>query len=151
MRRQIGMACLLVTAAVLVPGDSTRAESPVEHWHQRLTTAWNDARQQQRPMLLYLTINGCVHCGRLEQDTFANPGVTSEIREHYVAAKINAADEPVFVRKLGVRVFPTTVLVSPEARVIDSVAGYVPAAEMRTRLIAAARLAAAGSRARNAE
>jgi thioredoxin-related protein len=90
-------------------------------------------------MLLYLTTDGCVHCGRMERDTYTQANVARQIEMHFVAAKIHAGKERQFVRKLGVRVFPTTVIISPDAKVIDSMAGYVTAAEFQKRLTAAAR------------
>jgi thioredoxin-like negative regulator of GroEL len=70
----------------------------------------------------------------MKTQTYEDAAVVGRIRQSYVAASINGPRQPDLARKLGVQVYPTTVILSPDARVLDSIRGYVPPAELQERL-----------------
>ena len=123
---------LLVTTSSLVAADFTAPE-----WHHDARQAWQLAREQQRPMLLYFTMSGCVYCRKMERDTFADASVAQDIRDRFVAAHVTAEQNANLVRSLKVRSYPTTVIISPHAGVIDYISGYVSPEQLRSRLQAA--------------
>ena len=46
------------------------------------------------------------------------------LREHVETVKVNAHDYPGVVERLGIRGYPTTLLVSPEGNVMDAIEGF---------------------------
>ena len=110
------------------------AEREPIHWHDGMQTAWRSMQAEQRPMLLFITMDGCHHCTRMKSQTYRDHRVVDRIRESYVAAAVNGRRQPEIARRLGVRVYPTTVIISPEFRVVESIRGYVPPAELSARL-----------------
>ena len=120
---------LLVITSSLVAADFT-----VPGWHHDARQAWQLAREQQRPMLLYFTMSGCVYCRKMEHDTLADASVAQDIRDRFVAVHLTAELNAKLVRSLKVRSYPTTVIISPRAGVIDYIAGYVGPEQLRSRL-----------------
>ncbi len=123
---------LLVTTSSLVAADFT-----APGWHHDAKQAWQLAREQQRPMLLYFTMSGCVYCRKMEHVTLADASVARDIRDRFVAVHVTAEQNASLIRSLKVRSFPTTVIISPRAGVIDHISGYVTPEQLRSRLQAA--------------
>jgi hypothetical protein len=71
-------------------------------------------------------------------ETYAHRNVVTQVAECFVATTADAEAIPALAEKLGIRVYPTTVIISPDAQIIDSMTGYVWANDMSSRLSAAA-------------
>ena len=126
---------------------ATAAELPESDWYRSAPQAWALARSADRPLLLYFTTSGCVYCRKMQAETLQDAAVARELREHFVAAALTAEENRRLVRSLRIRVYPTTVILDPDAGVIDSIAGYLAAEPLLARLRAAApRNVAAGDR-----
>jgi protein disulfide-isomerase len=114
-------------------------------WATNPNQAWKSAQVSQRPLLLFITTDNCVYCRKMEQDTFSNRRVAADIQNEFVAANVDAKTNPDLVRKLKVQSYPTTVIISPKAGVVDYIPGYVAPRELLTRLDVAARRNAAAT------
>lgn len=93
-------------------------------------------RREARPMLLFVTREGCLYCVRMKQQTYADAGVASEITRSFVATTVDGLQQQSLVRQLGVRVYPTTVIISPQNEVLDVIDGFVDSNVLRSRLAA---------------
>jgi len=114
---------------------SVRAEEKVPiQWQDELMDAWKKAVDQKRPLLVYVNMDGCAYCRKLEKDTLSNPQIAEKIGSGFIAAKLNGPKDPKFVKRLGVRAYPTLVIISPENKVLDSISGFVEAEELFERL-----------------
>ena len=135
---------LLAISSLLIPLRSTptRAARPSARWSHNVQAAWNAARRTNRPLLLFITLDGCQYCRKMKAETLGNYSVLDRIEASYVAATIEASEAPKLMRTLHVRSYPTTVIVGPEGQVWGSVRGYVGPGEFRRRLdsLAARRL-----------
>lgn len=105
-------------------------------WHSDPAKAHQLARTHRRPMLLFITTNGCHYCSTMKTRTFADPQVAADITSQFVAATVNGPDYATLTHQLGVKGYPTTVIISPDYRVLDSITGYVDARRFRQRLSA---------------
>jgi protein disulfide-isomerase len=93
-------------------------------------------------MLLYISSENCVYCKKMVHDTLADKNVAARIQEEFVPVSVAAEDNRLLVRKLRVRSYPTTIIVSPKSVVLEYISGYISADEMKMRLTTAvARLA----------
>ena len=107
--------------------------------HQR---AWRAAQQEHRPLLLYVSSENCVYCRKMVHETLSDQKVAAEIQRHFVPVNVVAEDNRQLVRKLRIKAYPTTVIISPRSVVLDYIPGYIGPDELRTRLAAASRKAA---------
>ncbi len=129
---------LLASSVALLPSTFLRADAPESSaWHADVHEAWQLAQAQQRPLLLYITMPGCGYCRKMEADTLRDPAIAEHIQQNFVAAHFDGQANPQLARRLGVQVYPTTVIVAPENRIIASIRGYVAPQQMQARLAAA--------------
>ena len=87
-----------------------------------------------RPMLLFFTTKGCSYCVKMNRETWSHRDVIRQVSEKYTALKVDGAKYEKLIRKLGVRVFPTTAIVQPDGKVVDVMPGFHGPAEFMKRL-----------------
>jgi uncharacterized protein YyaL (SSP411 family) len=126
---------LMMMLSLAAAGSAGEPEG--EMWHRNWSGAWHDAQEQHRPLVLFITSGDCYHCERMSRDTYHDRQVMSDLRDQFVLASIESERYPKLLRTLKVQAFPTTVIITPDAQVIDAMTGYVGPEEMRTRLKAA--------------
>jgi thioredoxin-related protein len=111
-------------------------------WTNDLAIAWQAAREQQRPLLLFVTMEGCVHCQKMKQTTLRDEDVQSDLRTRFIPVALNAKDEPELVKVLRLRLFPAMVVIQPDGDVLESINGYQTPKQLRERLSSTVRQAA---------
>ncbi len=102
MFRTPGWIGLLVVTLIVVGESHARAADAVSKegeiaWSGSLTTAWRAAREQQRPLLLFVTMDTCVHCQKMKQTTLKDAAVQSDLKERFIPVALNVKDEPEFI------------------------------------------------------
>jgi len=131
---------ILFAFAVTWADYSLRAEEKVSiEWQEKVLDAWKKAVEEKRPLLVYVAMDGCAFCRKLEKDTFSDPKIAEKIGSGFIAAKLDGPKDPKFTKRLGVRSYPTLVIISPENKVLDSISGFVEADELSNRLDAVAK------------
>lgn len=76
----------------------------------------------------------------------ADQSVTSDIESKFVPANLLAEKNRELAERLGVRIYPTTVIMSPQLQVLDRMTGFVGPEEIRDRLRVAAETASTRKR-----
>ncbi|MBC8872483.1 MAG: thioredoxin fold domain-containing protein [Planctomycetes bacterium] len=138
MKRRSVLSLLGLTFSIVVLVHQSAAEDHVAvSWQTDAESAWRSAHSAQKPLLLYVSMDNCVYCRKMEKNTFADQAVVSDIEESFVAASVAAESRSPLVRKLRVRSFPTTVIISPSAGVLAYIRGYVEPKEFRADLATA--------------
>ncbi len=107
-------------------------------WHSDVTVAKKVTREKRLPMLVFVTRQDCYYCTKMKQSTYADRDVIAEVHRSFVPVQMSGAGHEPAVQKLGIQLYPTTVLLSPEGEVLDVITGYVPVDELKPRLEAAA-------------
>jgi uncharacterized protein YyaL (SSP411 family) len=127
-------------------GGEEKTATSVE-WHPQVYEAWKIAQAHDRPLVVFLALGGCAYCHKMEHETWRDPRVAEQIKENFVASRVNASSDPTLVERLKVDLYPCTVIISPDNKVLDTLRGYVPADEVHRRLhlIARQRLASKAS------
>ncbi len=88
------------------------------------------AERDGRPVLAYVTVPGCLACVRMERTTLADESLAEFLAQRTVAIHIDALKNPDAAAPLGVRAYPTIILVDagePTTRLV----GYRTADEIR--------------------
>ena len=60
----------------------------------------------------------------MKQTTFRDKDVQRDIESWFVAVSLNVKDDPAFVKTLGIKIFPATVIIQPNGDVVESLRGY---------------------------
>ncbi len=140
--------CLAIAASVLglcyLAFEVWAEDQAKISWRPEVMEAWRTAQTSQRPLLVYVSLDGCAYCKKMERDTLTDPNVARHVEKSFVAAKIDGTRDATLAKRLGVQIYPTTVIISPENKVLDAIAGYVEASQLEARLQACAAQRVAG-------
>ncbi|MCH2124054.1 MAG: thioredoxin fold domain-containing protein [Pirellulaceae bacterium] len=139
-----------VTIASVAPANEIATpvavdSTPTIEWEE-LVKAWKASADQKKPLLIFLTMDSCRMCEKMKRDTLIHPDIVENVTNSFVAVQVNRKDALALVRKTRVRKFPTTLIIEPQGKVLDSITGYRKPAEFLTRLETASRKAALAER-----
>ncbi|MEO8670847.1 MAG: DUF255 domain-containing protein [Tahibacter sp.] len=118
---QFLLRCLLVA----FPWVACAASGPVD-WFRSDVEAFARAREQHRPVLLYLEAVWCHWCHVMDHETYADPLVAEEIRTHYVALRIDQDARPDLANRYRDYGWPATVVFAADGSEIVKRQGYLP-------------------------
>ncbi len=143
MTRKAG--ALLVFWGLLCLNSVALAQQPLR-WEPTLDQAQRIAAQTNRLVLIHFWANWCVVCKRMEAELLTQPAVSTALSANYVLVKIDADHFPATARQFGVTALPTTVILSPQGQVLDSIRGRLEPDQFLGRI----NTAVASTRQRNA-
>ncbi len=110
MRRPIhSLICLGVTWILAF---SVNAADQVK-WQTDLETAFQVAREQNRPLLLHFWSPDCSHCMQVEETVFSRASVAETLGDFFVPVKINTQEHPELAARYRVPSIPKDVILSP--------------------------------------
>lgn len=93
-------------------------------WRRDWESALNEAKTTGKPIFLSVTAEWCHFCHKMERETFSQTPVAQKINTDFIPYLIDADDNPEMLQWAGVRAFPSTVIISPEQRVLSVIKGY---------------------------
>lgn len=97
--------------------------------HASINRAWSVAQSSRLPMLVYVTSENCLFCEKMREETFSKPQISAGISAFTEPFMFNAVEAPELAKKLGVRAFPTTLIISPDSKLLHRIEGFVTADE----------------------
>jgi thioredoxin-related protein len=117
------------------PASTPTASAPATLFsHRTVEAAWKKAERQRRPLVILFTSDHCPHCERMLAKTYADPGVHGLLVDHAETVLAHSREYAELIRKLGVRGFPTTLIVAADGHIADAVEGYIEPPEFTIRL-----------------
>lgn len=125
------VAALVVVCAL---GTLASAAPPSDVWFQDVDAAWAKAKDSGKPLVLFFTTEGCFFCDKMSKETCKNPAVMKELADGFVPVVVHTKKNMELVQRLGVQAFPTTVIVSKDAKIIAAMPGFLNVAQMRETL-----------------
>ena len=134
MARGLLALALCVLAAAGTPAGAHGAKaSPAIAWQPNLRTALELAASRGCPIVVDFYAGWCGPCKILDRTTFADTSVVSFSRD-YVWARVNAERDTVSVRRYGVCVYPTVVVMAADGIELDRMTGVVVAGEFTRQI-----------------
>jgi uncharacterized protein YyaL (SSP411 family) len=94
------------------------------NWRDNWDSALQEAKKEDRRILLELYMDGCPHCARLHSETHADEKVVQAINDKYIPIKLEGRQNMDIVKKFNVTGAPTTLLFSPDGEEKHRFAGY---------------------------
>ena len=127
------IAFLIMLFAILAV--EARAEKPrVDHSHaapegvfdhKTVEDAWKVAIEKKKPLLVMFTSNNCTYCRKMIADTYSNQQVKELLRGRTESVMAHSDNYAALIKKLGIRGYPSSLLITPEGEVLDFMEGYV--------------------------
>ncbi|MEM6797981.1 MAG: thioredoxin family protein [Planctomycetota bacterium] len=113
-------------------GGATR---PVLFRHANVDLAWQTAQQSGRPVMVFVTSGNCFYCKKMLAETLSHPQIATATNHRYETAVLSNDRQPELVERLGVKAFPTTIVVGTDGSILASVRGFVEPAKFAAQLL----------------
>lgn len=102
--------------------------------HTSYPDAWRAAQRSNRPILVYVCMPNCHYCVKMKHQVYHLPHVKNLVANSFETIKADRFAHPKLISSLKVRLYPTTVLVSPNNKILDVIEGYAEPAKFQQRL-----------------
>ena len=96
-------------------------------WSRNLTTSFDNATKENKPIAVYFWAIWCQYCAKFQSDTLGNPQIKKILEEDYVLVAMDLDVDRDVARKYGVNYPPYVLFLDGNDKVIDRVAGAVDA------------------------
>ncbi|NOY41929.1 MAG: thioredoxin family protein [Planctomycetes bacterium] len=93
--------------------------------HARVEQAWEAAIAAKKPLLVMFTSDNCVYCRKMLAETYGNPAVRKMLAGRTESVLAHANEYGELAKRMGIRGFPTTLVVSHQGEVLDLMEGFV--------------------------
>ncbi|MGB7345217.1 MAG: thioredoxin family protein [Pirellulaceae bacterium] len=139
----LGFGSYLLLSAVLpcradmpvsIQGTVNNAAAVPVAWHTDLQSGWREAKRLDIPMVIFITTDDCVYCDAMNQNTWCDQSVQQRLAGKFVAIRLNPRNNQKTLSRIKVDTFPTTLLGTPNGKVIGHRIGYQPPAALQTFL-----------------
>ena len=124
---------LWITSALIILGNEVGFAEKVV-WKTDVREAVRAARQSQKPMLVSITADWCGYCHKMLRTTFADGRIVRSVNDCFVPVILDADRDEQLVSSIGVEGLPTTVIVSPEMKVLKKITGFQSADQLQRQL-----------------
>ncbi len=102
--------------------------------HATYPNAWKAAQKSNRPILVYVSMPNCHFCEKMKEQVYHLPRVRKLVASSFETIHVDRYKHAKLVGKLQVKWYPTTVLVSPNNKILDIIEGYADAGQFQQRL-----------------
>ncbi|MFG0261318.1 MAG: thioredoxin family protein [Novipirellula sp. JB048] len=107
-----------------------QAAPPQVRWHRTLRAGWQEARQRNLPMVIYISSDHCAYCDAMKRDTWSDRSVEQRVSQDFVAILLTPRENAETLGRVNVAMYPTTLIGMPEGKIVAHRAGYQPAAAL---------------------
>lgn len=130
----LGSAMPLLAIVLCIATYGSQAAADDISWQRDLRAAARKSADQHKPLLVEITADWCGYCRKMQQTTFRDQTIVKRINDCFVPVTIDAdANKEVF-GQFGVQGLPTTVILSPEMKVVKRIVGYQTAEQLGVEL-----------------
>ena len=103
-------------------------------WSTDFRQAAKESARTKKPMLLHLTAPWCGYCHKMVKETYSDQRISSHVKECFIPVSVNVETNERLVGVIGIEGVPTTVIITPELRIVQKVAGFQTATELEKQL-----------------
>ncbi|MCH7727103.1 MAG: thioredoxin family protein [Planctomycetes bacterium] len=102
----------LMMAVLIAVGIKTSIAQERGPWAADVQSAFEQASQQNKPVLLHFWSRTCRPCRELETYVFPSPAFSRAVAANCIPVKVNVEEQQALARRYGIRQIPTDVIVS---------------------------------------
>lgn len=125
---------LCICTALVATAAAAAVQAGEVKWHRDIRQAVTEASRAKKPLLIEFSADWCGYCRRMQHTTFADEGVIRHVNGCFVPVAVDADENGALVQAVGVEGLPTTVIISPELKVVKRITGYQSPEQMREHL-----------------
>ncbi len=132
MRKLISLLIPVFLIFSAVPACSQEAPTGIQ-WFDWGKNAFDYAKKENKPILLYLTSSWCHWCHVMDAETFNDPEVITLVSRTFVPVRVNTDLRPDLNARYNVGGWPSTLFLTPEGNVLVG-ATFLSAAQMKSAI-----------------
>lgn len=95
------------------------------NWLESYRTAREKGTDSSRPVFLFVTSEECSYCRKMERESLKDQEIVKKLSSNFIPARLKLDPESQLARELKVTMFPTTVIIAPDGKIVDYVRGYM--------------------------
>ncbi len=99
------------------------------YWRDSWNGALKEAKEQDKPLVLELYMEGCHHCKKLHEETHADEKVAKELNTRFIPVRLEGRAHMDIVKQFNVTGAPTTIVFSSDGQEKRRFAGFYPPSE----------------------
>lgn len=119
---------------ILIQSVSSPVQAEEINWRTNLKQAAQQARAEDKAMLIQIGASWCGFCHKMEKETYQDPKVIRHVNSCFIPIRIDADQNAALVEAIGVAGLPTTAIITPQLKIVKKISGYVAAPEMQGHL-----------------
>jgi YHS domain-containing protein len=123
---------ILAALFCLAVASQAEAGKPLK-WHTNLQTAARESQRLQKPMLIEISAVWCGYCKKMKE-TFNDEKIARHVSGCFVPVLIDADENQRLVEAVGADALPTTVIVSPDFKLLKKITGYYTPRQLDAKL-----------------
>jgi uncharacterized protein len=104
------------------------------HWYEWEDEAFREAREGNRPVMLFLSAFWCRYCQRMDEQAFSGRENMALLNAYFVALRVEDAKRPDIDARYNLNGWPTIAFFTPTGELL-SAANYLPAEEFKELLL----------------
>jgi thioredoxin-related protein len=133
---------LLILLALAVRGGSNCCglEPSSIEWLADYDQARRLGIEQQRPVFLFVTTDGCTYCEQMLDRAFQDVQVKADLKSRFVPAMLKLKSSMELAKQLKITIYPTTVIIGPDGKILDYARGYLDPSQLASRMSTASNL-----------
>lgn len=114
---------LAAIGVLMIAAGCSPKPSPSISWRPSYPLALEAARQEGKPVFLYLSAAWCAICRRVERDSFGSPDVVSSLGR-FVPVRVDIDQYPWVGRRYGIAAVPAFLVLDGQGRIRSSAFGF---------------------------
>ncbi|MEL6899208.1 MAG: thioredoxin fold domain-containing protein [Planctomycetota bacterium] len=114
----------MLLALVVIFGASRNVTAEIP-WHTAPQPTLQASRASGKPILVFVTREGCPPCKKMKEQTWVDPMVSRVVSENFESLFLHNSNHADVVKKMGIRFFPTTLIYSPGGKYVGQKTGYM--------------------------
>jgi thioredoxin-related protein len=94
------------------------------NWRDNWNSALEEAKKENRRILLELYMDGCPHCMRLHHETHADAKVAQEVNSKFIPVRLEGRRHMDIVKQFNVTGAPTTLVFEADGQELHRFPGF---------------------------
>lgn len=143
LKYPIALACafaiccsfFMVVPAKAQDSPTTQTRGPRVFTETSIEKGWKRSLQQKQPMLVMFTSDNCKFCKKMLAETYGHPAIEQMLASHTQTVLAHKKNYEALVKKLNIRGYPSSVLISPKGDVLEFVEGFLPPNKFAERVV----------------
>jgi thioredoxin-related protein len=99
-------------------------------WRNDLARSQRESRETGKPLLIDFGTEQCFWCKKMDQTTFRDPAIAAKVGQSFIPLKLDANKHLEFTLSMGVKSYPTLIVLSSGGQKLAMREGYSQSAEL---------------------